>query len=404
MKEEMIKEASNKIEIFFLDFFKTNFSRKENPQTYYSVFTGYAGILLLYAEYYKVSKNKELRDKINEIVSLAIDEVNSEEKINPTYCTGLAGFAMLLIYLKENEVIIPDDDFFESIDEFLEAGLDYFLTTQNIDILHGAMGISLYFIKRGNLSATSKMISYLEHNLEYLDLSATWRKLDPASETEYRYDYSLSHGNASILYFLAKCFSSGFNRDQTKRIITKLVQFYRINIQDRDVIGSFYPGHLTEKEFKSPERDGSFSRMAWCYGDLGILHTILLVSKWIDDEQLLQWAVDRLKETTYRRDFQETLCRDAGFCHGSAGIAYIYRNVYRMTKIEHFEDAEKYWLKQTVSYGNSQDNRTCGYLFITREGLFPNFELLEGLVGVGLVLFERSNNSTSEWNSFFFLS
>ena len=66
-------------------------------------------------------------------------------------------------------------------------------------------------------------------------------------------------------------------------------------------------------------------------------------------------ALRILHHTTNRRDLQINSIRDAGFCHGSAGVAHIYWNLYLKTGLQEFLYANDYWLQITMQMAKYDD-------------------------------------------------
>ncbi|WP_298846459.1 thiopeptide-type bacteriocin biosynthesis protein [uncultured Ruegeria sp.] len=79
------------------------------------------------------------------------------------------------------------------------------------------------------------------------------------------------------------------------------------------------------------------SRLAWCYGDLGILYTTLAAAPLIGMEDETRDITSRVLNSCIARPLSETGINDGGLCHGDAGIvvmALAIRSLYPEVNID----------------------------------------------------------------------
>ncbi len=120
-----------------------------------------------------------------------------------------------------------------------------------------------------------------------MDRGIAWSRFDSYSKAENIYDFGLAHGMARDIIFPGKCYKAGIMQEQCKQLIDGLVEFFMNNIQPAtDEPASFFPNSIVVKHYKTGEQQVQLSRVAWCYGDLGILHTLLLISIWTGNKVL----------------------------------------------------------------------------------------------------------------------
>lgn len=372
----------------------------------FALLSGQAGIVLLQAMLYQGTKDEAYASLIMDSVERITGIIDTTEKPLPTFCGGLAGFGWLLMYLNKHNIIDMDaDQYLDELDRILEIDLYRLVRYKNFDILHGAMGIGLYFIKRNKPDNVKLIINALAADKHQMEPGFAWSRIDYYTTKERIYDFGLAHGNAGMLYFLGKSYEAGIMQEQCKALIDGCVQFFMNNIQP-GTIGSFYPNMVNAQQFREQKTETrQLSRLAWCYGDLGILHTVLLIAHWTDDKALHEKVVSMLLTVAARRSTKETMVRDAGFCHGAIGNCYVFKNIYRLTGQAAFLDAANYWMQQTLNLSSSDPVSVCGYLFHKGEaGWGPDSSILSGLGGIGLVLADHAYTIGGHWNECYFLS
>lgn len=366
---------------------------------------GRSGTILLQSLFLQVTSNNKFKTEIESNIEFLVNKLESSYEVLTTFCTGLAGIGWLFTYLNEKGIIdIALDEYLEELDETIEEKLKEMLSEQDFDILHGANGLGLYLLKRKRTDLVERIILALDAAAANIGNETVWQRFDRHKLQEYIYDFGLAHGNASILYFLAKCYKAGVLPDTCKRLIRGGLHFFTNNIQDFEKVGSFYPGSKLVKEYKTNTQP-YFCRLAWCYGDLGILHSLLQVSKWINDNAMELKIIDMLETVATRRADKQTHVRDAGFCHGASGVGYLFLNLYNTTGNKIFQDTAEFWVERTLQLAYHKTG-VHGYLFHMGEhGWERMSDMLTGLAGVGAFyvqyLYKELNN---DWAECFFLS
>ena len=139
------------------------------------------------------------------------------------------------------------------------------------------------------------------------------------------------------------------------------------------------------------------SRLAWCYGDLGIAYTIYQASKTFKNIQLTQHAYKILIDTTKRKTQDNTLIFDAGICHGTSGVAHFYYRLWKETSDIRFKSACDYWIKNTIQFLTSGTSKLNLKMHnpVTKEFENAPDTLLEGSPGIGLALISHLTGFTS---------
>jgi lantibiotic modifying enzyme len=100
------------------------------------------------------------------------------------------------------------------------------------------------------------------------------------------------------------------------------------------------------------------------------------------------------------------MVRDAGICHGTAGIAHIFNRLYRTTKQYRFQEAANYWCLETLKMSKFEDGFAGYKTWHTEEygGWQPCNNLLEGIAGIGLSLLSFVMPEDPAWDECLLLS
>lgn len=386
-------------------FYLTEYKNHLTPGSM-GVLSGLGGVILLQSIFLETTKKKQFKDEINKNLISLIETIEQDSYSMNTFCDGLAGIGWLFHYLNKRKIIDVDiNSFLEDMDSVLEVELEQMIIDNNYDILHGALGLGLYFLKRNKYSIIERLINSLDQNKQTYHDEIMWKRFENNYHEAYIYDLGLAHGNSSIIYFLCKCFQKKYLPDVSLKLIKGLINFYSANIQDIEQYGSYFPNEILVDSYKTLN-SYSNSRLAWCYGDLGILHTLILASRCIKDEPSTKKFISLLLNTKNRKTQIQTGAKDACFCHGSSGNAYLFLNLYKIINHKELEEATIYWINETVSFGSKSGNN-LEFLFlhgIIEPGKTP-INLLTGLGGVSLAFLGYLNSNTkSTWNEVFFLS
>ncbi|MCP4157109.1 MAG: hypothetical protein GY757_55875 [bacterium] len=148
------------------------------------------------------------------------------------------------------------------------------------------------------------------------------------------------------------------------------------------------------------------SRLAWCYGDLGMGVALWQAGKIAGNKEWEEEAVEILLKTTERREPKQNAIVDAGLCHGAAGNAHIYNRMYINTGNEAFKEAALYWLDLTLKMAVYEDGFAGYKVWHTEEyGGWQNENgFLEGIAGIGLAIFSFVSELEPKWDYSLYLS
>ena len=136
---------------------------------------------------------------------------------------------------------------------------------------------------------------------------------------------------------------------------------------------------------------------------LGIGLALWKAGKAIGNKDWKEKGLHILLHSTQRRIMSDTLVIDAEICHGSAGIALIFRRMYLDTTIEQFKDATDFWIRQTLRFSENKDGLAGFQTYMKGEWL-GDYSLLTGISGIGLMLLSYLHEDEQKWDEMLLLS
>jgi len=368
---------------------------------------GMSGISLFNFYYSHYVKQEEPCNIALNIIGHVFDKI-AKKNIYHTFCTGLGGVGWTIEHLIQNNFMDGNtNEILKESDEYLFGKMLYDIKNNNYDFLHGAIGNGLYFLNRLSNPESETYLIQLIDELEKLSIkekdgSIKWESivLDANEEPKKVFNLSLSHGMASIIAFLAKSYSKNIHKDKAKFLIEGAVKFLLKYKLDTNTYHSNFPSWVCNNE------ELSGSRLAWCYGDLGIAVALYQAAKALQNNDWEKIALEVLLHSTTRKDVQKEGVLDAGLCHGSTGIAHIYHRMYLNTGIEQFKDSSGYWFDVTLKIAKYNDGLAGYKAFRTEKygGPTKEYGVLEGIAGIGLALISAVSDIEPKWDECLLLS
>lgn len=372
--------------------------KKEDRFDHIGLYSGDAGVILVLAQYYLYTGDERYLDKMYVCLDDLQHLIGSGNKIMTSFCDGLAGFGWLICYLQQKGLINIDEEYFEEMDKTLNYNIETLHMNHYIDQMHGLISIGRYFLKRKQPIGIEYILNVLAETAEYDNNEIKWMTTSMPTKPP-KYDFGLAHGMAGILYFLGKCHSQGIKVDLCQKLGDGIMAFYQHNEQDYDLTGTFFPFSIEQTEYARNTYNHS-CRLAWCYGDIGVLYSIYLYALSTDNKSLQISILPKLILITQNKDCKNAWVHDGQFCHGAAGLVHMYNHLYILTHIPAFKRASQYWLKVLLTMGHDATTKT-GYTFLlnNKERIWGNSDnLLEGLSGVALVLLSVLDYANIDWD------
>ena len=367
---------------------------------------GTSGIALFLAYYDRIIlKKNELSPRVMDILEHNIMQIDSGYRLH-TICSGISGFGWFCEHLRKIGMFKREDiEFLDDLDPYLYRQMMLNIRDGYYDYLHGALGVGFYFLSRFN---EKEVPGYLDELLFELEKSAIacengavkWESV--LNETgEKGYNISLSHGMSSIVAFLLRLNQMNFETERVRKLLNQTVTYILDQVTYSEKSISYFPRYSKESS-----SDNYFSRLAWCYGDLGIANCLWRTAIALNNKEWKNMALKIFHHSCKRRDLYQNVIVDAGLCHGSAGVTQIFFNTYQNTHIQEFRDTVDYWIDITIQMAKYADG-LAGYKTLHKPehgGFVKESNLLEGISGIGLVFLSCINRNELTWDDCLLLS
>lgn len=323
-------------------------------------------------------------DKYNCILNLCISHIysNTFASHSRTLCDGSTGICWILRQLyKEDKLEIDEiNEFLSVIDEVNYQAFLMKLFTNDFDYLHGAIGIAHYLL---NFNIHTKEVCELVTNRisDHCIKDGNTYKIQQQTYVSPRliktvYNLGMSHGMASIIVVLCEIYNISKN-DTVRGLLEGLVNYYLLIYENRKIGKiSLFPSWIPVEESESvPE-----SRLAWCYGDVGVFFALNTAAETLNDSHIKYLALKVADHSAQRMEDTKEWC----FCHGSSGLYYMFNKMYKQTGNTLYRKTALKWL------GILLDSHQ-----ITME---TNLSVLQGISGVGLSLVNYLFDGENDWD------
>jgi lantibiotic biosynthesis protein len=373
---------------------------------------GRAGFALFHA-YLGLSREGDARNK-----SLERSMANLEGSVDalpylanyPHYYGGYSGVAWTVEHLQKVGAFESEDDLNEDMDQEILKLLETMPWKGLTELIGGLAGLGIYGIERlpreGGKRVVARIIDHLETLAEHSPKGITWfspvEALHPLAQKTHPqgcYNVGLSHGVPGVLGFLAEAAVGGEPRAMALlEGGVKWLLGHKFNYENGSHFDySFSPGE---------EDQGHGSRLAWCYGDLGIACVLMLIAR---RAKRADWEREALAiaRDCARRPIEGAGVMDAGLCHGAIGNAHLFNRIYQASGEELFRDISLRWFEVGLAMRKPGEGVGGFYSFMppqpeeeTRDPWRETQGLLEGAAGIGLALIAGLSTIEPTWDRF----
>ena len=351
--------------------------------------TGYAGMMLFLFHYGRYVEEEKYTHKAVSFLYKSMDLIN-EGKCDLSYSIGISGFGWALEHLAEKEFIDKVDVLYQLDDKICEYMLEQ-TSEGNWDALHGGIGAAFYLFYRqinpSVITALEKVVELLKDQAIEDENGLKWIT-ENRTKQETNINFGLAHGIPSIIVFLKKCIENNINKDLATEMLKKAVQFVLSNKYAAEQSANVYPmAIMEEKILKS-------NRLAWCYGDPGILLSLIHANKVL--KSLKEEIKELTKLTLDRLELKENGLNDACMCHGTAGMIPMLLSMHSDSELKKLipQSILNLWVKETLKFGNHPEG-LVGFRNFFIINYKPNWSnvsgFLDGVTGIGFCLLSYLN-------------
>lgn len=330
----------------------------------------------------------------------------------PALYGGFTGVAWLATHLADADA---DEDPNEDIDALLRELLARSPWPHEVDLAGGLVGVGVYFLERleapgGRAVAVDGLERIVERLAELASparAGVTWftraehlpawqRALAPSGY----HNLGVAHGVPGILALLARVCEAGVAVATARELLGRGVDWLLAQPPTHGVL-RFPSWRLADGVVDAGER----SRLGWCYGDLGVSAALLGAARCVGEPR---WARESLalarRAATLRG--ADAAVRDAGLCHGAAGIAHIFNRMAQATGDATLAAAARHWFGRTLELRHPGAG-IAGYRAWRPEAPSPWLDLpgfLQGAAGIGLALLAAISDVAPDWDRLLLVS
>lgn len=315
--------------------------------------------------------------------------------------SGGAGLAYVVNHLARfGELDFNINEEFDELESFLFTSARGQIDRDEIDYLHGAGGVIYYFATREQTPTVSKYLNELVGRLlekVVLTEQGCWFRNHLGQNTDYKelIDLSLAHGLSGLLLILSEALPHLTEKARCLHVIREGARLIVRNELPVNFEGNEFSGFPCS--IKSNQASVRINRLAWCYGDLNQVLLLYTLGHKFRDERYSSVANRIGLQCVARRSEIATLCTDTHFCHGTSGLAQIYKSLYHASNNWIYKNAYHYWIEKTVQHLDQE--------LIEHKYSENPVSLLEGFTGVAMVLVDYLTDQTSNgWSRLFLLS
>lgn len=374
---------------------------KDEIVTQEGIYEGRSGLLLFLCFFGAYTKEKRFHEIIEGFAENIFTKL-LKKMDDYTFHKGMSGILYLFYFLKEREMIHIDITPLEKLyDEFLYDKMKEEMKSGNYNVMSGALGPALYFLKKGDIKTTQEAIGLLESISEPgADNTVRWK----SSPEKEGYNIALADGMSGIIIFLSRYVKTlGAKDENAKQLLEKAINYIHSQEIDFKKHGCCFPAesldNLTDKDLIQT------SPFSWCCGDPGVGSALWQSGRILRKKILKQKAIDILSKTQTRKH-EENNIKDSSIYNGSAGISMVYHRLYLETKMNSYKETYEYWTWVSLQQCLQQildENGLVNYHTYMKGNFTYNYGLLTGIAGIGLN-FLANILGKQDWDELFLIS
>lgn len=331
----------------------------------------------------------------------------------PGLYSGFSGVAWVSEHLQARlfEPDPEDDDPNREIDQALLDYLGTLTEADEYDLISGVTGLGVYARERlacpSGALLLERVVDHLAAQAETGPEGTAWftppsrlpewqRELHPQG----LYNLGVAHGIPGVVALLAIACQGGVAAGRARPLLDGAVRWL---LAHQLPAGK---GSCFDTSFVAGQESGT-SRLAWCYGDPGIAATLLVAARAVGEPAWEDKALEVAREAA-RRPPEHSAVRDAGVCHGAAGLAHLFNRFWQASGEEVFRAAARNWIERTLEFrvpGEGIAGFRAWHALPGSNGQWaaePGF--LEGATGVALVLLAAVSTVEPEWDRLLLVS
>lgn len=336
-------------------------------------------------------------------------EAVAEQRMSPGLLQGFPGVAWAIEHLGHND---GPEDANAAVDEALLEMLAAPRWSGLYDLVSGLVGVGVYAVERLPAPSGERLLELVVERLrgwsEPADPGVTWYtppELIPPSARERvpagYYNLGLAHGVPGVIALLAQAHRAGVAREAAGPLLEGAVEWTFAQALPRG-------GRATWPFFVGPGIDLRPARLAWCYGDPGVIASLLAAADALDRPDWEEAALEALQRAVARPPGTSDV-EGASLCHGAMGLAHLWNRMWQRTRTDDLRASIEYWTTDALALRTYPDG-LAGYSVWDpasdqeEGGDVQGPGLLAGVAGIALALVAAATDREPEWDSHLLLS
>ncbi|HEX8073080.1 MAG TPA: lanthionine synthetase C family protein [Pyrinomonadaceae bacterium] len=341
--------------------------------------------------------------------------------MGPALYTGFTGIAWAAAHLQDQLLDADVPDPHAEIDRALRRHLARKPWRADYDLVNGLVGFGVYALERAARPSARALLQQvgarLAETAEHTPAGITWHTrphLLPARQRAQLprgyYNLGLAHGVPGVVALLGAACAAGVARAQARTLLDGAVSWLLSQQADEAAPSAYasWLGQDSESVYKlNPDGAAAPCRLAWCYGDAGVAAALFVAARACGEADWLRTALS-LARRAARRSFETAGVRDAGLCHGAAGLGHVFNRLYQATGERELGAAARRWFARALALRRA-DERLAGFLTHRPDAAGTDVwvagpGLLTGAGGVALALLAACTPVEPAWDRFLLLS
>lgn len=375
-----------------------------------SLALGRCGLAVFSGWLWHTGFDEDAGDTATRLLGEAI-ELLPEKSMDASLLCGFPGVAWTTEHLLLLSGETPAEDPSSEIDDALIAALEDPTFVPAYDLIDGLAGLGVYALERGERLSGRRLASLVLDRLEATacpqsagiswpsgQITRTAQGKDVAPDETY-FNLGLSHGVPGVVAVLARFLAVPELAPRARPLLEGVVEWIRAQRLPAGMDGA-YPDFVAHDVIPEP------ARLAWCYGDPGVAASLFAAARALRRPDVEAFAVD-VAHAACRRAFETSAVVDAGFCHGSAGLAHLFHRLHRASGDAECARAGRAWFARLLERTEDRPNIAglATFCFERERGgeYIEDPAWLTGAAGAGLALLAAVTDLDPVWDRPFLL-
>jgi len=416
LPEELAARALTSAEEIAADLRRALTSAPDRPQplplnrTRFALAGGLSGQALFFAYLDRARPGQGYDETAVELIELAFDDLGGADA-TPGLYSGFAGAAWVVEHLRGDLIDTEGEDTGAEIAAHLSRLAGVSPWPLGYDLVSGIVGIGTYAAERlprpMGRECLEGAVARLAESAERSPRGTAWwtspekmsvlaRSTNPAG----LYDLGVAHGIPGVIALLGQACARGIAAEEARPLLRGAVSWL---LAHQNPPGSLcrFPTQIV------PGEEGRPSRVAWCYGDLGIAAALLVAARGAGEPDWERAAIE-LARRTAAWPAEDSGVVDAGLCHGATGNGHLFNRLFQQTGDPLLGRVAREWFARALAMKRPGEG-IGGF-----RALVPNAQLervwhddpsfLTGAAGMGLALLAAATDIEPAWDRVLLIS